>query len=165
MCIRDRYKDEARAFSMFASLIDRMGLCDLLRKKVPQLRSYLYQLSRLVALYLPAVHTHLAEEGVAAVHFASPWFLTYFTYVTQYCKDTPFPPLLLAILDKFFIVKVLDECRTEARLCCAQRFLSCPTLRKSCCHFPTKDSSCSSAKSRVQVFTLAIRYWTNIGRK
>lgn len=126
------YGDEAQAFAMFASLIDRMGLCGLYRKHVPLLRSYLYQLNRLAALYLPALHTHLAEEEVAAVHFASPWFLTCFTYVVQHCKHTPFPPLLLAILDKFFIVSTVDERRTEARLCCARRSSFCPTSRKSC---------------------------------
>lgn len=98
------YQDEAEAFSMFASLISKLKLADFYKQDVPLLDMHIYLLNRLIAIYLPHLHTHLYEEGINATYFCSPWFLTSFAYVLQYCPKGQIPPLLLAIFDKYIYV-------------------------------------------------------------
>ena len=98
------YQDEAIAFAMFVSLMNRINIVGFYQLEVPLIRQYMYQINRLIALYLPDLHTHFKEKGIGAVYFASSWFLTSFCYVLQYCKDTNVPPLLLGIFDKYLFV-------------------------------------------------------------
>jgi len=98
------YRDETLAFAMFASLIKHMELSNLYMRNVTLLKTFLYQLNRLIAVYLPTLHSHLSGEGVTAMYFGSAWFITYFIYVLQYSKSVEIPSLLLAILDRFMFV-------------------------------------------------------------
>ena len=98
------FQDEPTAFSMFSSLISTMNISDFYKQDVPLLKLYIYQMNRLIAVYLPGLHTHLYEEGINAMYFCSAWLLTSFAYILQYCKDTKIPPLLLSIFDKYVFV-------------------------------------------------------------
>eukprot|EP00826_Nyctotherus_ovalis_P045588 TRINITY_DN5061_c0_g2_i1.p1 TRINITY_DN5061_c0_g2~~TRINITY_DN5061_c0_g2_i1.p1 ORF type:complete len:885 (+),score=233.52 TRINITY_DN5061_c0_g2_i1:142-2796(+) len=94
------YKDEAVVFDMLCSLIANFNLSGLFKSGVPLLRVYFYQLNRLIAVFLPRLHSHFFKEGTNSTYFASTWLLTVFTHVIQYTKDTK-PPLLLLIFDSF----------------------------------------------------------------
>jgi len=94
------YKNEAIAFDMLCGLIANFKLSDLFKPGIPLLRVYFYQLNRLIAIFLPKLHSHLYKEGINATFFSSSWFLTVFTYVLQATKDAK-PPLLLLIFDEF----------------------------------------------------------------
>ncbi|MDR3547352.1 MAG: TBC domain-containing protein [Candidatus Pacebacteria bacterium] len=98
------YRDEAAAFNMMTTLIENFKLSDLFKQDVPMLRMYFYQMNRLMAVYLPRLHAHLFEEGINATYFCSPWFLTAFTYILQFCQTPSIPPLLCLIFDGFLIV-------------------------------------------------------------
>eukprot|EP00826_Nyctotherus_ovalis_P057277 TRINITY_DN7824_c0_g1_i3.p1 TRINITY_DN7824_c0_g1~~TRINITY_DN7824_c0_g1_i3.p1 ORF type:complete len:902 (+),score=268.78 TRINITY_DN7824_c0_g1_i3:179-2884(+) len=95
------YKNEGTAFTMLSTLIDDFSLSNLFKEDVPLLRVYFYQLNRLIAIYLPQLHLHFFEGGINAAHFSSPWFLTVFTFVMQFCKGAAIPRLLLEIFDGF----------------------------------------------------------------
>jgi len=97
------YKDEAISFSMFSKLINEFNLSELFKQNVPLLKTYFYQLNRLIALYLPNLHSHLFEEGTNSTYFASPWFLTAFTYVLQFNNNAKMPVLILKIFDDFLL--------------------------------------------------------------
>eukprot|EP00826_Nyctotherus_ovalis_P026385 TRINITY_DN2060_c0_g1_i7.p2 TRINITY_DN2060_c0_g1~~TRINITY_DN2060_c0_g1_i7.p2 ORF type:complete len:152 (-),score=28.64 TRINITY_DN2060_c0_g1_i7:452-907(-) len=100
------YEEEDMAFAMFASLIERENMAGLYIEGVPLLSQQTYQLNRLMAIYLPALHNHLYEEKINAVYFSSGWFITCFAYVIQYTKDLQLPLFLLSIFDKLLIVLV-----------------------------------------------------------
>jgi len=95
------YKDESVIFHIMTSLIEKFNLSPLFKEGMPLLKSYLYQLNKLIAIYLPKIHAHLAEEKVSVDCFAPPWFLTIFTCVIQYTECIRVPPLLLKIFDGF----------------------------------------------------------------
>lgn len=103
------YRDEALTFGMFASLIGAMDIAGFYKHSTPLLNVYTNKLCRLVAVYLPALHKHLLEEGVNLLYFCSPWFLTSFTYVHQFAKEPATSPLVLAIFDRFLLVSLHAE--------------------------------------------------------
>ncbi len=126
------YHDEAAAFSVLSSLITTHGLSNLYKQDVPLLRMYLYQMNRLLAIYLPRLHVHLLEEGITAAYFCSPWFLTAFTFVLQHAKTTAVPFLLLSIFDRFLLVRFdSPRYRTDTRRSSRLRCSSWRTLRRS----------------------------------
>jgi len=93
-------EDEAIAFMMFASFVKRFGLIDLFKPDMPLLKTYLFALNKLIAIFLPEVHTHLFEENINAAHFSSAWILTSFTEILQYLDTGKIPPLLFVIFDE-----------------------------------------------------------------
>eukprot|EP00826_Nyctotherus_ovalis_P060639 TRINITY_DN8533_c0_g1_i12.p1 TRINITY_DN8533_c0_g1~~TRINITY_DN8533_c0_g1_i12.p1 ORF type:complete len:361 (-),score=121.08 TRINITY_DN8533_c0_g1_i12:373-1455(-) len=97
------YKDEFIAFHILAEFISKYNLSPLFKEGVPLLKSYFYQLNRLMAIYLPRVHAHLSEEKVSVGYFSPAWFLTIFTCVIQYTEDMKVPPLLLKVFDNFLV--------------------------------------------------------------
>jgi len=107
------YKEEDTAFNMMYTLIYNFDLNSLFKLDVPLLRIYFYQLNRLMAVYVPRLHAHLFEEGINATYFASPWFLTIFTYTLQSSNTTSIPPLLLVIFDEFLTKGVKSLLKTS----------------------------------------------------
>ena len=101
------------SFVMFCSLMNRIDALGFYTQDVPLLQLCIYQLSKLVAIYLPDFHEHMYEEKVNTMYFASGWFLTSFAYVIQYSKDDNIPILLLHIFDKYLFVFYLYKNRTE----------------------------------------------------
>lgn len=95
------YRDEPVAFSMLCKMIDDFGISPLLKNDVPLFHPYFHKLNRLVGIYLPELQRHLSEESFDAALFASPWFLTAFTYVVHWPALAEVPPLLLAFLHGF----------------------------------------------------------------
>jgi hypothetical protein len=95
---------ELDAFALFVRLMEeaparpharRYGLRPLFTPQMNGLHLILHQHSELVRLFLPNLHSHFLLHGVLADTYASPWFLTVFTY--------NFPlPLVLRIFDIIF---------------------------------------------------------------
>ena len=99
------YRNENIAFSMLCSLIANFKLADLYKDNMPMLQLLFYQLTRLIAIYLPKLHLYLFQEGVKVSYFSPPWFLTGFTFVLQSCTNCCIPILLNEIFDDFLIVR------------------------------------------------------------
>jgi len=101
------YKDEAVAFGMLASLIKTMNISGFYYQSTPLAMSCIYQMNRLLAIYLPSLHANLYENGINALYFSSSWFITLFCHVIQYGKDVPH--LLIAFFDKHLFVSFIVE--------------------------------------------------------
>ena len=99
--IFDICNDEAITFNMFSNLLSRYKLTEIFKQDVPLLRSHFYQMDRLIAIYLPNLHSHLFHKKIMTAYFASPWFLTIFTYVIQYSETKEIPKVLLKLFDEF----------------------------------------------------------------
>lgn len=97
-------RNEPRAFSMLCTLIANFDLSYLFNEDVPMLQKFFYQINRLIAIYLPRLHSHLYQEGIRTSYFCSPWFLTVFTFILQSCKSKHIPILLNEIFDRFLTV-------------------------------------------------------------
>ncbi|ORY40779.1 RabGAP/TBC [Rhizoclosmatium globosum] len=76
------------AFRIFTRIMDesvttggkRFALRSLFTPDMPGLHLLLHQLEGLVRTYLPALYARLQLLGITASTYASPWFLTLFTY-------------------------------------------------------------------------------------
>jgi len=83
---------EPEAFCLLVRLMKGYHLRQLFLPEMPGLHLHLYQYDRLIEEHLPAVHVHLARQGVRSHMYASQWFLTFFAY--------KFPmPMVLRIVD------------------------------------------------------------------
>ncbi|KAK9367089.1 rab-GTPase-TBC domain-containing protein [Lipomyces kononenkoae] len=83
---------EEEAFCLLVDLMKTYSLRDLFLPDMPGLHVKLYQFDRIIEDTLPAVHVHLARQGVLSSMYASQWFLTFFAY--------KFPlPIVLRIFD------------------------------------------------------------------
>jgi hypothetical protein len=51
--------DEEQVFKFFQCLIEKHKMAELFKQDVPLLRIYFYQLDRLIAIFLPNLHTYL----------------------------------------------------------------------------------------------------------
>lgn len=71
---------EAEAFCLLVRLMKGYHLRQLFLPEMPGLHLHLYQYDRLIEEHLPAVHVHLARQGVRSHMYASQWFLTLFAY-------------------------------------------------------------------------------------
>ncbi|KAJ3107009.1 hypothetical protein HDU97_004978 [Phlyctochytrium planicorne] len=94
---------ELEAFTLFVRLMEespgrtshKYALRSLFTPEMSGLHQLLYQHSELVRLYLPRLFGHFVQNGIMADTYASPWFLTLFTY--------NFPlPLVFRIFDIIF---------------------------------------------------------------
>ncbi len=126
------YRDEATTFTMLCTLIANLNLSYLFKQDVPMLRLLFYQMNRLIAVYLPRLHSHLFEEGVNSTFFCSPWFLTAFTAVMQCSKERGIPLLLHIIVDGFLTVRApANDVRAASSRYSAPRCSFWHTLRRS----------------------------------
>ncbi|KAK9321932.1 rab-GTPase-TBC domain-containing protein [Lipomyces orientalis] len=83
---------EEEAFCLLVDLMKIYTLRDLFLPDMPGLHIRLYQFDRVIEDTIPAVHVHLARQGVLSSMYASQWFLTFFAY--------KFPlPIVLRIFD------------------------------------------------------------------
>jgi ecotropic viral integration site 5 protein len=71
---------EAEAFCLLVRLMKVYRLRQVFLPEMPGLHLHLYQYDRLVEEHIPAVHVHLARQGVRSHMYASQWFLTLFAY-------------------------------------------------------------------------------------
>lgn len=99
------YHDESVAFSLFATLMDVVGIKGFYLDGVPLTKQFIYQMNRLIALYLPQFHTHLNECGINSAFCCSSWFLTSFCYVLQYSNSSAVPSFLLGLFDLYLFVR------------------------------------------------------------
>jgi len=104
--------DESHTFSLFSTLISKYNLSSLFKEGVPLLKSYFFQLNRLIAIYLPRLHAHFSEEKVRVEYFTLPWLLTIFTFTMQNVKEHKTPPLLLCVFNDFLMsgVSAIFKC-------------------------------------------------------
>ena len=71
---------EAEAFCLLVRLMKGYQLRQLFCPEMPGLHLHLHQYDRLVEDHLPAVHVHLARQGLRSHMYATQWFLTFFAY-------------------------------------------------------------------------------------
>jgi len=126
------FQDEAIAFAMFTSMMQRLPLVGFYQPKVPLIRQYIYQTNRLLAIYLPKLYNHFFEKEVSIVFFSSAWFLTSFCYVLQYCKTTDIPALLFGIYDKYLFVFLMYKYRMVVMFSYKLPYSFLLTQRKIC---------------------------------
>jgi hypothetical protein len=72
---------EEDAFWLLASMIrsDRHKYAGVLKPGMPQAIKFFYTLEKLIAIHLPKLSTHFAQEGVEAPLYAARWVVTCFT--------------------------------------------------------------------------------------
>ncbi|KAK9379862.1 rab-GTPase-TBC domain-containing protein [Kockiozyma suomiensis] len=71
---------EQEAFCLLADLMKSYNIREMYLPEMPGLHLHLYQFDRVIEDTLPAVHRHLARQGVLSSMYASQWFLTMFAY-------------------------------------------------------------------------------------
>eukprot|EP00826_Nyctotherus_ovalis_P053060 TRINITY_DN6834_c0_g1_i5.p1 TRINITY_DN6834_c0_g1~~TRINITY_DN6834_c0_g1_i5.p1 ORF type:complete len:236 (+),score=69.69 TRINITY_DN6834_c0_g1_i5:3-710(+) len=93
------YKDEATAFAMLFETIKHFRLEQMYVHNVPLLKTYIYAMNRLLAVYLPKLHGRIYDEGINSGYLCSPWFITAFTHILHGRNS---PPLFLeSVFDRF----------------------------------------------------------------
>lgn len=70
--------DKQSAFKMLYKLMNLHDYKDIYRGSLSNLQTRLYQLSRLMHDFIPAVHQLLQRNEVTPFFYAAPWFLTIF---------------------------------------------------------------------------------------
>eukprot|EP00826_Nyctotherus_ovalis_P029372 TRINITY_DN23199_c0_g1_i1.p1 TRINITY_DN23199_c0_g1~~TRINITY_DN23199_c0_g1_i1.p1 ORF type:complete len:144 (-),score=37.43 TRINITY_DN23199_c0_g1_i1:9-440(-) len=109
------YRDERVAFVMFASLMKQMNLAGFYQQNIPLAERYIYQINRLLAVYLPGLHRHFFDKGINCAYFCTSWFLTSFCYALQFESDGCVPPFLLAL-------SLIHICRCRRYAVCRSRW-------------------------------------------
>lgn len=71
---------EEEAFCLLVRLMNQYHLRDLFIQDMPGLHLHLYQFSRLLEDFEPALYCHLARRQVTPHLYATQWFLTLFAY-------------------------------------------------------------------------------------
>ena len=73
------FKDPEIAFKSLITIVERFGIGDLFNQQLPKLKTFFYQMDRLVGLVDEDLQAHFKEEGLSTTLFASAWFITIFT--------------------------------------------------------------------------------------
>jgi len=94
--------NEEIAFDMLCTLMGSYEISNLSNESL--FHKVFYHMNKLIAIYLPKLHSHLFQEGLNASYFTSTWFLTAFTFILQYAKKKSIPLLLNYIFDGFLTV-------------------------------------------------------------
>ncbi|KAL4471664.1 hypothetical protein ABPG74_008557 [Tetrahymena malaccensis] len=89
--------DEAQTYKAFHTVMNTY-FKQLLTDNFEQLKVVFYQLERLIGIFLPELAEHLKQECVDSNYYATSWFITIFSSVFQYAKDSY---LLCVIWDIF----------------------------------------------------------------
>ena len=88
-------------------IMDRYKVTDLVNPDLPLLKMFFYQIDTLMGLVDASLHKHMKEEGLSATLFASKWFITVFTSVsdsiTPSADDDTVNESLLQIWDHFLV--------------------------------------------------------------
>ncbi len=71
---------EEEAFGILVRLMNHYQLRDLFIQDMPGLHMHLYQFERLLEDLEPALYCHLHRRGITPQLYATPWFLTLFSY-------------------------------------------------------------------------------------
>lgn len=67
------------AFLGMVSIIQKFDIGDLFNQSLPKLKTFFYQMDRLVGLFDEDLKKHLKEEQLSTTLFASAWFITLFS--------------------------------------------------------------------------------------
>jgi len=97
------YNDESAAYNILATLISKYNLSELFKDEMLLLHTCFYKLDHLIAIYLPKLYSYLFKSQFNSAFFASPWFLTIFTYVLQHLKEPKIPQMLIKLFDEFLV--------------------------------------------------------------
>ncbi|KAL4511896.1 hypothetical protein ABPG72_012741 [Tetrahymena utriculariae] len=89
--------DEASTYKAFHTVMNTY-FKQLLTDNFEQLKVVFYQLERLLSIFLPELAEHLKQENVDSNYYATSWFITIFSSVFQYAKNSY---LLCVIWDIF----------------------------------------------------------------
>lgn len=92
-------QDEALAFKILISLIDKFQMKSLFIKNLPKLKQFFYQLDRIIGLFLPELHEKFKEISICSGHFSSSWFITLYSSVLQNRPDLLYPIWDMFLLD------------------------------------------------------------------
>ncbi|KAI5462184.1 rab-GTPase-TBC domain-containing protein [Mariannaea sp. PMI_226] len=71
---------EQEAFCLLVRLMNHYKLRDLFVQDMPGLHMHLYQFERLLEDFEPALYCHLHRKNISPHLYATPWFLTLFSY-------------------------------------------------------------------------------------
>ena len=77
------FRDESISFKALMRVAEVFDMSNLYKKDLPMLKLFFYQLDRLIAIKLPALHQHLKDEVINSGTFAPAWFITQFTNSLQ----------------------------------------------------------------------------------
>jgi hypothetical protein len=70
------FKSEETAFHAMNAVVNKFELEGILNLK---LQPNFYVMDKLIAIYLPDLHSHFSAETISSSLFSSPWFITLFT--------------------------------------------------------------------------------------
>jgi|LauGreDrversion4_2_1035121.scaffolds.fasta_scaffold222743_1 L-lactate permease len=73
------FKDPEVVLKAMLTIVDRFDLGALFNKELPKLKTFFYQMDRLVGLVDEELQAHFKEEGLSTTLFASAWFITLFS--------------------------------------------------------------------------------------
>jgi hypothetical protein len=73
------FKDPEVVLKALVMIVDRFDLGDLFNQELPKLKTFFYQMDRLVGLVDEELQEHFKEEGLSTTLFASAWFITIFS--------------------------------------------------------------------------------------
>jgi len=93
-------QNEEATFKALVGMIEKYRMSSLYNSNLPRLKLMLYQLDRLIGIYLPELHRVFKEEMIASSHFASSWFITLFASTLS--MSLPHLEILYQIWDMFF---------------------------------------------------------------
>lgn len=93
-------QNEEASFKALVGMIERFRMSSLYDSNLPRLKLMLYQLDRLIGIYLPELHRVFKEEMIASSHFASSWFITLFASTLSGSQENL--QILYQIWDLFF---------------------------------------------------------------
>ena len=73
------FKEPEVVFKALVTIVQKFGIGDLFNTELPKLKTFFYQMDRLVGLVDEELQNHFKEEGLSTTLFASAWFITIFT--------------------------------------------------------------------------------------
>jgi hypothetical protein len=94
-------QDEEATFKALVGMVEKYRMSSLYCATLPRLKLMLYQLDRMIGIFLPELHRIFKEEMVASSHFASSWFITLFAATLSSTPEQL--DLLYQIWDLFFM--------------------------------------------------------------
>lgn len=93
-------QSEEGTFKALAGMIEKHRMSSLYNSNMPRLKLMLYQLDRLIGIYLPELHRVFKDEMIPSSHYASSWFITLFASTLSTSQEHLH--VLLQIWDCFF---------------------------------------------------------------
>lgn len=96
------YNDESAVFDMLCTLLSSTEVSCIFKDS--SFHKATFHMNKLVAIYLPRLHTHLCQEGINTSYFASSWFSAASVSLLQLAKAKTVPLLVSSMVDGFLLV-------------------------------------------------------------